>query len=306
MYLDTVSKTTFVPAYLWSPFSNDFDEFMDKLADEEKMIDLDWKEWTYFLEDNFWGLTTVGSEEREIDFDRTELSLKFAKLKTDKDIEKFAQSYGLLGISPPNKRVVFKNNEVQDFSSVVQSLNFGSSYFEPLLIWKWHIQNVQRLLKLYKALLRDKNGKEANIEGDLLWIKEITLPATAEKYRVFWSDGEYTNVDINHPEKLTFVEIGRLVLVKSITNQLDGAVNIEPREIIDNDKNKIGFHIPETRATKYLKAAIYYDLWQRVNENTQITFCENPECRLPIKKSGRTRHCNDACKQAAYRARKGK
>ncbi|MDM5450876.1 hypothetical protein [Peribacillus simplex] len=75
-----------------------------------------------------------------------------------------------------------------------------------------------------------------------------------------------------------------------------------PGEYIRNPSTK-GFKITEERYSNYLLAAIYYDLWQTINDSKNVYLCENKNCQLPFVKSGRKKYCNEACKQEAYRIR---
>ncbi|MBM7096653.1 hypothetical protein JSY36_12935 [Bacillus sp. H-16] len=298
--LNIKSKASILPAYLWTPHSFS-EEYMLGLSDEDANIDPHWKLYgRYFstVEDVI-GLITVGNEPKLIDYDNSGISFLFSKLKSTKDIEEFSKIYGLLGVTPPDK---WKTSQIElpNFSEIIHDLKYGKSYFEPLILWEWHIKNVRRLLKLYRALLKESGGDSVEIEENLLTIEKLDHRG----YGVFWSDGEFTYIDIDKPEDRSYIELAKEVLAKSIALFLEGGVNIYPSKIVENKKKSIGFHIAELRSTHHLLAAIYYDLWQQVNESTKITLCGSPECKLPIQKKGRKTYCNDACKSAAWRYRK--
>ncbi|PFL46653.1 hypothetical protein [Bacillus cereus] len=217
------------------------------------------------------------------------ISYEFAKLKTESDIVNFAQKYGMLGIK-------FDDEGLQ---------SVGSSYFEPFEIWKETIKNFVRVLKLYRALAIGEKANE-KIEDNLLILKADTH--FGDRHYVQWYDKKPTGFSFKNEEldNLSFIDIGRKVLIQSVENYINPGIEIRAAEVIDTEKSRMGFYITERRETKYLITAIYYDLWQQMNANVSILICENPKCQLPYMKVKRQKYCCDACKQEAYRLRKEK
>jgi hypothetical protein len=225
------------------------------------------------------------------------IATKFASLITEKEIERFAKEYGLLGVLS---------------SHHYGNVNYGPTVFEPIKIWKTHIQQIKRLLRLYEALKSKRSGKNRDIIGEIVscdehvyldryvvpfnWI-DNSLRTTAEKLAYL-----ITDKPINDELITDDAFIGMNILTFSIKNGLKNAIDIEASNIVPSESSMIGFRIRETYSTTYLLAAIYYDLWRLVNEDEDIHFCGN--CGRPFQKIGRKKYCNDSCKSMAYQNRK--
>jgi hypothetical protein len=123
-----------------------------------------------------------------------------------------------------------------------------------------------------------------------------------DRYIVHWIDGEEILMLPENFEEKPLQEIAQYTLAKILESHISGGINLSVGGLIFNPTTK-GFMITEQRYTRYLLAAIYYDLWQTINDSKNIYLCENRNCRLPFVKSGRKRYCNEACKQEAYRIR---
>jgi hypothetical protein len=217
------------------------------------------------------------------------LAGRFAGLKSHKDINQFASEYGLLG--------------VRGYSRLVNAGSpiYGSKSYEPITLWNRHIQVIQRLLLLYRALDRRRRGFEVEIEEELL----VSEEQGDNKLYVAWVD----DVNANRP----YVPITVLLeseeysavtmLTTCIRNGLRG-VNLDYSTITPESDSRLGFRITETRSTPYLLAAIYFDLWQLITDNRLVTICDH--CGRPMEMSGKKKYCDAACRQAAYRKRKKK
>ncbi|MBT2663085.1 hypothetical protein [Bacillus sp. ISL-45] len=104
-------------------------------------------------------------------------------------------------------------------------------------------------------------------------------------------------------EDKDILEIAQYALAKVLEFHISGGINIGVDDLISNPSTK-GFRITEKRYTRFLLAAIYYELWQTINDAKNVYLCENKKCRNPFVKSGRKKkYCNEACKQGAYRTR---
>lgn len=211
------------------------------------------------------------------------LATRFARLRTAEDVDRFAMEYGLLGIA-----------EVPD--SIYDTPVYGKAWFEPLSIWQHHIENVRRLLLLYRALSRQKKGYDVELD-ELLRLRSLaSAPGT---YVIQWYDGKDTGIEIERGEE---ANLAAVVLTVQLKQNLQGGINLSFSKIIPSKDAAVGFRIGEIRTTPFLLAAIYYDLWELITDSRPIITCGN--CGLPIEKSGRRDYCNDACKQAAYRKRR--
>lgn len=256
-------------------------------------------------------LKLAGSEEdsHQIVFNNDGLMSEFAGLKTNKDIEKFSKKYGLLGIQHPEDAQV--NSTSPAIKATVQPWfifrNYGFSVLEPIELWHWHINEVQKILKLYHAVRKAKSNElvdeiievkmRRGMFGSLAEDRRIT-----ERYFIYWTNGEEIFMVPEEFEEKTILEIAQYTLVKILEYHISGGINLGVGDFIFKPSTK-GFMITEKRYTKYLLAAIYYDLWQTINDSKHVYICENKNCRLPFVKSGRKKYCNEACKQEAYRIR---
>lgn len=256
-------------------------------------------------------LKLAGLEENshQIIFNNDGLMSQFASLKTLEDIEVFSKKYGLLGIQHPNSTQV--NSKSPAIEATVQPsfifTNYGFSVFEPIVLWQWHISEVQKILRLYHAVRKASSNEliyeiieikmKRGMFGSLAEDREIT-----ERYFVHWTDWISILMLPTEFEEKSILEIAQYTLAHVIELRISGGINLATGDIIFNPSTK-GFMITEQRYTRYLLAAIYYDLWQTINNSKNIYLCENKNCRLPFVKSGRKKYCSDACKQEAYRIR---
>ncbi|MEH7484858.1 hypothetical protein V7157_28075 [Neobacillus drentensis] len=230
------------------------------------------------------------------------IATRFAKLQTDKEILEFAKEYGLLGVLMPS----------------YISPDYGPTVIEPINFWKFYINQIKNLLKLYKMLKKKHKNKKIDIIGELINYKEITDlaeekgldPAELEKLGLGpfeWKNGgsiyfaeEPVSVDHVDYDYIT----GVYIFISLIRNGLKGAINPDYADIVAAKDTEIGFRIKEVSTTNYLLAAIYYDLLQLFNTDKVVKFCEREGCGNPFIKSGRKKYCCDSCKTQASNDRR--
>lgn len=252
-------------------------------------------------------VSVVPRRKMEETFNPVGLAWEFSKLKNEREINGFANRYGLLGISTPGQEEINKIKLQRDLytdSSYFIDLPIGQSICEPIELWFFHIKQMRRLLKLYKALINIHKGEmdESELEDKLLTVKK----PIGGSCQILWWDGSWTG--FTAPEKEMEKEKGFLELaqgllalkVNSIGNQ---DIKMTPETIVTG-KPPLGFTIKEWKYTPHLIRAIYYDLWQLLSKNEPVHICENPNCKLPFKKVKRQKYCSNACKQETYRIRK--
>ncbi|KHE71931.1 hypothetical protein [Halobacillus sp. BBL2006] len=259
-------------------------------------------------------LKLAGSERdsHQIIFNNDGLINEFSHLKTVEDIEAFSQKYGLLGVNPPDSEQV--NSKSTLVWATLQPYfiynTYGFSVFEPIDLWFWHINEVRQILKLYDVVRKDSSDDRVD---DLIEIKEHSGRfgslaedrTTMDRYFVYWTEGELILMLPKDMEERSMLEIGQYTLSKVLASHISGGIHLGVGELIRNPSTK-GFKVSERRYTPYLLAAIYYDLWQKINDDKNIFICGNKSCGLPFIKSRRKKYCSDACKQEAYRERKRK
>jgi hypothetical protein len=235
------------------------------------------------------------------------LAWEFSKIKNEKEINIFANRYGLLGIRTPDQTEINKikfGKDIYSDSSYFIKLPIGHSDCEPIELWFFHIKQMQKLLKLYQALIKIHKGEmhESEIEDNLLTVKE----PIGGSCQILWWDGTWTGFtateeEMEKEEGLLKLAQSLLALkVNSIGNQ---DIRRDPETIVTG-KPPLGFTIIEWKYTSHLIRAIYRDLWNLVSNNEPVHICENTNCKLPFKKVKRQKYCSNACKQEAYRLRK--
>jgi hypothetical protein len=235
------------------------------------------------------------------------LAWEFSKLKNEKEINEFANKYGLLGISKPGKEEINKIKFMRDLypdSSYFIDLPIGQSDCEPIELWFFHIKQMQKLLKLYKALVEIQKGEmqESEIEENLLIVK-APLGGSCQ---ILWGDGSWTGATVAAEEienEDSFLNLARGVLAQRVNLVGNQDIKMFPETIVTG-KPPLGFTIEERKYTPHLIRAIYRDLWHLVSKNEPVHTCKNPNCKLPFKKVKRQQYCTNACKQEAYRIRK--
>ena len=256
-------------------------------------------------------LKLAGDEEETIQiiFSNDGLLNEFASLKSHKDIEYFSKTHGLLGIQHPDTEQV--NSPHPAIQATLQPpfifTLYGESVLEPIELWEWHIKEVQQILKLYHAIRKAKSEDYLN---NIIEIKMERGPFGSsiddkriyDRYFVYWTNGELILMLPSEYEEKSMLEIAVYTLAKIIQSRISRGVNLGVGDIIFNPSTK-GFKTIEERYTNNLLAAIYYELWQTINDSKNIYICENKNCRSPFVKSGRKKYCNEACKQEAYRIR---
>ncbi|MDI6709474.1 MAG: hypothetical protein QME76_02100 [Bacillota bacterium] len=216
----------------------------------------------------------------------------FTAIKTDRELDAFARRYGLLGVDmlDPKK-----------FEELGFVTSWGHVLAEPVAVWRYHIENVRRLLKLYRAL-RDYNLKKIVFERQFLRIRQLGgLPKGWEpEWQIFWAQ-DNSQMGFSQGAEPDEHQAAVIVLMQQLQKNLHGGIQIEIERAVPSKDAVIGFRFVETRSTTYLLAAIYHDLLELISENRPVAVCAN--CGLPFAKQGRGKYCCNACKQAAYRLR---
>ncbi|PGV55135.1 hypothetical protein [Bacillus sp. AFS037270] len=235
------------------------------------------------------------------------LAWEFSKLKNEKEINEFAKRYGLLGISTPGhmeiNKIKFMRDLYQD-STYFIDLPIGPSDCEPIELWFFHIKQMQKLLKLYQALVNIHKGEmqESEIEDILLNVK----PPIGGSCQILWWDESWTGFTAAEEEmekEESLLKLAQGILAQKVNSIGNQDIKRIPETIVTG-KPPLGFTIKEWNYTSHLLRAIYRDLWHLVSNNEPVHICENPNCKLPFKKVKRQIYCSNACKQEAYRIRK--
>ncbi|MDQ0880965.1 hypothetical protein [Peribacillus sp. V2I11] len=278
----------------------------------EEILNESKNNWRIVLGGNLKSALKIAGRERksrQIFFNINGLMEEFSSLKTLNDIETFSMKYGLLGIQHPENAQVNSLSPAVKFTLQPSFIfnNYGFSVLEPIQVWQWHINQVRKILRLYHAVRKASSDEliyeivEIKMRRGMVYIltedKEVT-----DRYFVHWRDGEEILMLPESFESKPTLEIAQYTLAKILESHLSDGINLSVGDLISNPTTK-GFMITEQRYTRYLLAAVYYDLWQTINDSKNVFLCENKNCRLPLVKYGRKKYCNEACKQEAYRIR---
>lgn len=225
-------------------------------------------------------------------FNRAGIAKKFSQLKdkTMKDTVAFANEYGLLGC-----KLVDDINILDSSMAYLERFSYHHSYFEPLKVWWWHIDHINKLFSLYRAMRYD-----TQIENKVLRVEHDPSKGFAVG-SVYWADGKLAGLYAGGKE-INYKLVARQVLVWQLSRMLKGAIDPSFDSIVNDEKSELGFKIIESHRTSFLLAAIYYDLWQTVKSHQAVSACEH--CGAAFTPSKRRMFCSNACKQAAYRKNK--
>lgn len=272
---------------------------LNEIEDWERV---DKKEFEYYVVDS------LNNSIYENTFTFKGLVNEFSRIQTIDDVNSFANKYGLLGLSHPDSKADWPTedgsyNTLNDFYSSHEISRYGFSELivEPIDLWFKNVQQIRKLMKLYRLLKRYHAGAVENLVDDLIEFKAIT----EGYFQIYWFDGEMTSLTYSQEQidSLNDESILRELLIRSTLLFIQDRIKVAP-EIIDSSKTPLGFYVTEIPTSKQLLNAIYFDLWKMLSEDVTIEICLNPECNLPFIKNKRQKYCSNSCKQQAYRNRK--
>ena len=209
------------------------------------------------------------------------LATEFARLKTDQDINTFANNYGLLGTgwyAPGRFRYLY----------------------EPVSEWRYHSDLLRKLYSIYRALTKLKKGYDVQIEGQILTVQKSSI--VMGYFEVLWYDGTPTRHVTREDPGIDYTITARNILVDTLRANLESGINSDFSRVVPTEDTSTGFRIVEQRTTFQLIKAIYYDLWETITDSRQIYNCKF--CGLPIEKSGRRLYCSTSCRHREYRRKK--
>lgn len=246
------------------------------------------------------------------------IAFKFSKLKTNDEIIKFAEKYGLLGFETPTKISSYFYEMKEEIGDAVYLYSWEPgkplffkigefSVFEPIELWKFFIDRVRRVLKLYNYLVKvhENKMKPEELEGKILCVGK-KAKTFSDYYWLEWEDGKNTGILVSEEnlEEKPFLETAQRFLIDEIKTFTDRRISNTLIDIKETTKTPIGFTVEESKATHTLITTIYNDIWQLIVKQQPISICKNPKCQLPFEKVKRQKYCSNACKQEAYRIRK--
>lgn len=270
-----------------------------------------------------------GNPFRKNEFEISGLALEFSRIKKDKDIVDFSSKYGMLGINCKENIV----NLDFDYYYLNNFQYADKSRIEYLGEWYWHRDHIRKLFKLFNALQNN-----LPIEEELLRIKKRqnlyppsggiysnenlknipvpvpagksyaeTKPYIAPEHHIYWAeDDKPTQMHYSKLESATSIEDefrmhAWLILETHIKPIVEKAIFIDFSSPRLDKKSFLGISYTDRKATNYLLAAIYYDMYRIVNNIDEvISFCS--VCGGPYKSKRKgSMYCGNACKQEKKR-----
>lgn len=233
-------------------------------------------------------------------FDSIGLAKRFSRLETDEDITLFAEQNGFLGIgfvSDPKTKLDNNNSALFMRDPYRDNEFYNSIHFEPIEVWKWHIQITKKLIQLYDALSRSVRNINHNIDNLITFAE--TKPYESDLH-VLWKDGNVRmdkakiSKRYENDEHESYREAAKQALITHVTQMTKGAINTEHSEIFENNQSKLGFKIKKKVTTPYLLAAIYYDLGRMIDENEEVGICKS--CGVPLETTrSNAQFCGKRC-----------
>lgn len=211
------------------------------------------------------------------------LAVRFSKITNCEDVYFFAEEYGPLGLAGRQPKNIYR------------SPRYGNAAKEDLASWYDHAAVVRQLLKLYSILSKAKRRVDYDAEDAILNVLRLKWENT--RASVFCIEtGQGMNIRIG--EDMSPSEIAAFVLSVILGRMLQGGVNIGFESFTKAEDTMPGFRVKEYRYTRFLLAAIYYDLWELVTDDRPVIACSY--CGRVIEKSGRRKYCDDRCRQKAF------
>jgi len=216
------------------------------------------------------------------------ISSRFANLRDPEsyyfaqDFDRFVAEFGFLGITdlPKEHFIIF------------QPPQYGEHYKENISWWVHYAQDVYILLRLYRVLKRAREHEEYDAEEAIdglfsMWVKN----GAPRMGRVL--------------DDTPLIKVAPRIMARAIACSLTGGINISDMNVVPSKGSPIGFTITEQRYTKYLLAAIYFDLWELITNSLPVEICAYSECnKLFTPKRKTAKYCSGACRVAAYRKQK--
>jgi hypothetical protein len=220
-------------------------------------------------------------------FSHEGLAVKFSRLKVA-DILTFANSYGFLGVRP---NVDIRKHK-KDASLVMFDFHTSLDHFETIYVWEWHIKHVKRLIKLYRAVKDNEDIEE------IIYAEPVP---NSNRCKLFWHEDKSEAYVGEVDDDLSGIGMASVILHNDVAYMLDRGVRIKwisrwnLKQFPDNIKQEFP-QMTEKKYSPYLLAAIYYDLWQTINNMDPVKEC--PVCLLPFR-SVRVdaTFCTDACRK---------
>lgn len=262
------------------------------------------------------------TERKTIDFEPEGISLKFANLASDKDILNFATTYGLLGIGNQNMK-----NLKCDYCYIKEFKYHPANELEWVEEWRWHIDYVNRIYRLYEALKSEEVIEDKYLRVEK-WSKNnphsCKEDPRVEEMReddlhVFWAHSNKPTLSLYKPFSEFGIEdeyrhhalrvidmhiisfISDAIVVDFSSVRLDHEAAFKyPGYVATESGLPVGLSRTDQKVTNYLLAAIYYDLFRKINNLEKIDFCT--VCHSPYKSKRKgSMYCSNACKQERKR-----
>jgi hypothetical protein len=268
--------------------------------------------------DSFVGIKNIEEKFKAVAFEISGIAIAFSKLKSDKDILRFANGHGLLGIKHKRSAVQFdiKNTGLFEFE-----LEDEPNIFESVKLWRWHIDHVKRLIKLfytlknhgditellsiepYKPTKQEESPFKELYEARFLQIAGSTPKKHEEpQYEIIWVEGnKHLHAGFLDEYKEDMKTLAFAILYRDIEYILKPGLFLDYETAKFDPASPLGFSFRDRKATKQLITVIYYDLWKIANNIERVKLCK--VCETPFSSQRiDALFCGDTCRKRNERA----
>lgn len=278
-------------------------------------------------------------------FDIADLSIKFANLKTPEDIVDFANSYGLLGVKYTLPEVLkydwfylskfeydkspimeplavwhWHIGHVKKLIKLYKALKDGRDLDRLIYVDKEKEENLLPPPEVREFLRSQESPDAVRAEraevltairaqmnsGQVPKIEKTAAP----EYRYYWNDHRPTLIPYKEPkgnrseeDEMKFA--ATMILRQHLQRFLENGIFIDFSVVKKDDESPLGFSFEDRKATNYLLAAIYFDLFRMVNNIRPVAVCD--QCTDPfVPKRKDAKFCGKTCQKRHERAEKQK
>lgn len=278
-------------------------------------------------------------------FDIADISVKFANLKTNDDILDFAKTYGLLGVKFTHPEVLkydwyYLGQFEFDRTPIMESLaiwRWHVGHVKKLIKLYKALKDNRDLNELIyvdeekeedllpqpalREFLTSQKPPETIQAERIAAVEALRSAHTKQtpsvqnktvgpKYRYYWSDGKPTLLPYVEPkdDESDHDDLkvpATIILRRHLLRFLEEGIFIDFSATREDNEAPLGFSFEDRKATNYLLAAIYFDLFRMVNNIGPVAICD--QCNDPfIPRRKDAKFCGKTCQKRSERAEKQK
>jgi hypothetical protein len=190
---------------------------------------------------------------------------------------------------------------------------YGIADEEDISWWVEYAEDINRLLRLYRAIKRARSARASDVPDILNKVVTFEQANTSRREKKtrfvnsFWAEtGEQTGfmkeLNITEMTSSDMIEGACSILVGSISRGLAGGISLGMGGFRPSKKFPIGYAIIEERYTYSPLAAVYNELWETVRADEPVEVCAYGKCSklfTPQRSTGK--FCSGTCRTAHNR-----